>query len=381
MPELTPEQETTILALNLKMRALGYNGLYSHLESGPVITQYYFKPDAASPLTKILSKTEDLALACKVESVLVMREKGLINVSVPNKERSIIKFDNCLYWLASCADNAGLLLLMGQTPLGENFRMDLCSQPHILIAGSTGSGKSLFLSQLIASLVVQKDPSELKLLLVDTKQLDLTLFKSLPHVITVVDKVLELHEHLDRMIKIVRQRTEAMKGTARNIAEYCALTGKQLPYYVIVIDELADVIGLDMELSRGETKDSKRTRISAKIAQIAQISRATGIHIIAATQRPSIKILSGDIKTNFPTRISFRLPTGVDSRVILDENGAEVLLGRGDYLFRTAEDSTLRRAHSSYISMNDIAMILTQHKEIRKSFAFFKGELDATING
>lgn len=361
-------QEQTVMALAFKMNALGYKGLFSHLETGPVITQYFFKPDPVTPLSKILSKTEDLALACKVESVLVTREKGLINVAVPNKDRILIKFDECLSWIYNNRNNAfDLPLCMGADPLGQYFWLDLCSQPHILIAGSTGSGKSIFLSQLIAALVIQKSPSELKLLLVDTKQLDLTLFNSLPHVISVVDKVTELHEHLDRMIQIVRQRTSAMKGVARNLKEYCTITGKQLPYYVIVMDELADVIGLDMELARNETPETKRTRISAKIASIAQISRASGIHIIAATQRPSVKILNGDIKTNFPTRISFKLPSSVDSRVILDESGAEVLLGRGDYLFKTSQDSTLKRAHSSYISMTEIAMILTQHREIRES--------------
>jgi S-DNA-T family DNA segregation ATPase FtsK/SpoIIIE len=207
---------------------------------------------------------------------------------------------------------------------------------------------------------------------VDTKQVDLTLFSSLPHVITVVDKVIDLHKHLDRMLDIVRQRTQKMKGTARNIKEYNTLAGAALPYYVIIIDELADVIMQDQELAKDEDTESKRTRISAKIAQIAQISRASGIHIIAATQRPSIKILSGDIKTNFPTRISFRLPTGTDSRVILDENGAESLLGRGDYLYRTSESSELKRAHSAFVSMDDIAKILVQHNEIREQFQYMR---------
>lgn len=369
--ELTQEQQQTVLKLSMKMSALGYNAKFSRLETGPIITQYFFIPDPLAPLSKIMNKTEDLAASCSVEAVLVTREKGEINVSVPNKERALISFDSCLYWLAN-QRNDGLPLLMGQTPTGLEFSLDLCVQPHILIAGSTGSGKSIFLAQLISSLVLRKSPTELKMLLVDTKQLDLTLFKPLPHVITVVDKILDLHTHLDRIMKIIRQRTDSMKGVARNISEYNQLTGKNLPYYVLVIDELADVIGLDMELARNEDKDSKRTRISAQLASIAQISRASGIHIIAATQRPSVKILSGDIKTNFPTRISFRLPTGNDSRVILDENGAESLLGRGDYLYRTAESSEVRRAHGSFVSMTDIAKILDQHAQIREQFNYMK---------
>jgi DNA segregation ATPase FtsK/SpoIIIE, S-DNA-T family len=367
----TEDQQTSIARLTVKMNALGYNATFSHLENGPIITQYYFKPDPVSPLTKVLNKTEDLALACAVETVLVTREKGLINVSVPNRIRSRIDFDACLYWLAM-QPNIGLPLLMGQTPTGTNFTLDLCTQPHMLIAGSTGSGKSVFLSQLIASLAIQKSPHELKMLLVDTKQVDLPLFNPLPHVIAVVDKVIDLHTHLDRMLDIVRQRTQAMKGIARNIAEYNSLTSKGLPYYVIVIDELADVISLDLELGKNEDAESKQTRISAKLAQIAQISRASGIHIIAATQRPSVKILSGDIKANFPTRISFRLPTGTDSRVVLDENGAESLLGRGDYLYRTAESSEVRRAHGSFVSLQDIAKVLDQHQQIREQFTYMR---------
>lgn len=388
MTEITKEHEQQIFKLTMKMAALGYKAKYSHYETGPIITQYYFKPDPAAPLSKIMSRTEDLALSCDVEAVTITREKGEINVSVPNTNRQIINFDSCLYWLG-LQSGLGLPLLMGQTPTGTNFTLDLALQPHILIAGSTGGGKSVFLSQLIASLVVQKSPQELKMLLVDTKQVDLPLFQELPHVINVVDKVIDLHTHLDRMIEIIRQRTNKMKGIARNISEYNTLMGMEnglnkdcLPYYVIIIDELADVIGLDQELAKNEEKDDKRTRIVVKLARIAQISRASGIHIIAATQRPSVKIINGDIKANFPTRISFRLPTGFDSRVILDEDGAEHLLGRGDYLYRTGESSEVKRAHGSYVSLENIAKIITQHNELRNQFAYMRerAQLNADIS-
>lgn len=373
----SPEQQKQIALLLMKMRALGYNARFSRLEQGPIITQYFFFPDPLTALSKVMNKTEDLAASCGVEAVMITREKGEINVSVPNTTRETIYFDKCMHWLGTQC-NSGLPLLMGQTPIGQNFTLDLTTQPHILIAGSTDSGKSVFLSQLIASLVIQKSQTELKMLLVDTKQVDLPLFADLPHVIAVVDKVIDLHEHLDRMMTIIRQRTAKMKGTARNIAEYNTLTGEGLPYYVIIIDELADVIGLDQELAKGEDNDTKRTRIISKIARIAQISRASGIHIIAATQRPSVKVLNGDIKSNFPTRISFRLPTGTDSRVILDENGAENLLGRGDYLYRTSESSEVKRAHGSYVSLNDIATVLDQHQQIREQFSYMREAKAAT---
>lgn len=373
--ELSTDQQQIVFALTAKMHALGYAATFSHLEVGPVITQYFFRAPLDAALSKILSKEEDLALATNSESVLISRERNLINVSVPNHERRRIDFDNCLQWLAGVA-HTGIPLLMGQSPKGENFSLDLSEQPHMLIAGSTGGGKSVFISQLIASMALLKEPTELKLLLVDTKQVDLPLFQSLPHVIAVVDKVIELHTHLDRMMSIVRQRTEKMKGLARNIAEYNNLQlsfgGDKLPYYVIIIDELADVIGLDKELATSEDKDTKRTRIHEKLARLAQISRASGIHIIAATQRPSVKIISGDIKANFPTRICFKLPSATDSRVVLDEGGAEYLLGRGDYLFKTATSGTLARGHGSYVDLNMIAIVLAQHQQLREQFKYMK---------
>jgi len=369
---MNENQTKTSNALQAKMLMLGFLAEFTHLEPGPIITQYYFKPKPfAKPLAIILNKTEDLALAVGTsEPLLIQRVKDEISIAVPNHERSLISFDRCLHWLATSDDTSKMLLplLMGQTSVGKNFSLDLAIQPHILIAGSTGGGKSIFLSQLIASLAVQRAPKELQFILVDTKQLDLTLFASLDHVSNMIDKVEDLHEGLDWLLSEVRRRTEAMKGLARNLTEYNKVYGKQLPYIVLVIDELADVIQQDKELQRDEEKETKRTRISAKLTQLAAISRAAGIHIICATQRPSIEVISGNFKTNFPTRISFKLPSATDSRVILDENGAECLLGRGDYLYIENNSSTLARAHGSYVSMSDIALVISQHEAIRNTF-------------
>jgi S-DNA-T family DNA segregation ATPase FtsK/SpoIIIE len=364
---MTPE-ETTLILLR-KMGSLNFSANFVRYEGGPIITQYYFKPGPQEILAKILARTEDLAMAVSAQTITIQRIGGEICIGVPNHERAKIRFDSSLNWLLfnNHKLNYKLPLLMGQTPTGENFALDLVTQPHILIAGSTGSGKSVFLSQLIASLAVLKDPKELKFLLVDTKQLDLTLFQSLPHTIEVIDKIKDLHPHLTRLLTIVRQRTEAMRGIARNIVEYNNMMTNKLPYIVLVIDELADVISQDQELAREEDKENKRTRILVSLAQLAQISRAAGVHIIAATQRPSVKIISGDIKTNFPTRISFKLPSSVDSRVILDENGAENLLGQGDYFYRTGTDSTIKRGHGSFVATEDIARIIVQNEEIRRT--------------
>lgn len=365
------EQQMIAARLLTKMAVLGCKCAFTHIITGPRVTQYFFKPDISTPLAKLFNRQEDLALAVGAESLILNRVKDEISISVPNLHPSIINFDACLSYLNSMAYNKQFVLpiLMGQRVNGENFILDLSTQPHMLIAGSTGSGKSVYLAQLITSLVVQKSPKQLKLMLIDTKQLDLTLFSELPHVVEMVDKIDALHPVLDRLLRIVRQRTEQMKGIARNIIEYNALLDERakLPYYVLIIDELADVISQDKELAKSESKKegTDRKRIADSLKQLAQISRATGIHIIAATQRPSIRIIDGDIKANFPTRIAFKLPTGVDSRVILDEGGAESLLGQGDYLYRTAICSTIERAHSAYVQMTDIARILEQHEQIR----------------
>lgn len=367
-----PEQQATAKAIAMKFVALGFIAMFTRVEAGPVVTTYYFKPLPTSPLSKIMSKSEDIALAVGVESILIQRILDEISISVPNRKRSIISFDACLFDLVSNYRKTSILpILMGKDQTGKNINLDLYHQPHILIAGSTGGGKSVFLSELICSLAVTQSQDNLKFVLVDTKQLDLTMFSALDHVIEMVDNTKELYDVMDMLTSEVRKRTEMMKGQVRNLAEWNQKNlSKKKPYIVLVIDELADVMGQDREIAKTEDKDDKRTRISTSLATLAQISRAAGIHIIAATQRPSVKILNGDIKTNFPTRISFKLPSQFDSRVILDESGAEALLGKGDYLYKTAENPNPRRGHGAFVSTEDIKNIIAQHEAIRRSFEY-----------
>jgi len=378
MPIQLPEDPThlrNVQMLTMKLISLGFVASYTRLEEGPIVHTYFFRPQVDAILSKVMSKAEDLALSVGVESLLIKRERDEISIAVPRFDRQIINYDKLLYWLATSeeARQAALPLIMGQTTRGENFTLDLIDQPHVLIGGSTGSGKSVFLNQLLCSLAVLKSPDELKLILVDTKQLDLTLMTQLDHVEEMVDKIEHLYKVMENLKLEVRRRTNLMKGIARNIREYNKLGyGLPLPYYILVIDELADIIGQDKELAKNEDKDTKRTRISESLQTLAQISRAVGIHIIAATQRPDVRVVSGTIKVNFPTRICFKLPTGVDSRVILDENGAENLLGKGDFLFKTATDSQVRRAHGSFVQLDDIAKILSQHQFIRESFQMMR---------
>lgn len=386
--EPTPEQTKISQLLMVKMISLGFTARFTRVETGPIITNYYFKPLPTSLLNKIMNRTQDLALSIGAEQVSIMRVKDEIQLTIPNTHRQLIKFDQCLQEYASRSTRGTYILplLMGKDSLGNNLFLDLHSQPHLLIAGSTGSGKSVFLSELICAMAVLKSPEEVRFILVDTKQLDLTLFAELAHTEQIVDKLIStelgqpnLYDTMDNLVKIVRTRTEAMKGLSRNIKEHNqfldSVGQKQWPYYVLIIDELADIIGQDKEIARGEDKDNRRTRISASLATLAQISRAAGVHIIAATQRPSVQVLSGDIKTNFPTRISFKLPSQQDSRVVLDENGAETLLGAGDYFYKTSISPELNRGHGAFISTNDIAMILSQHENIRRSFEYASSKI------
>jgi DNA segregation ATPase FtsK/SpoIIIE, S-DNA-T family len=372
LDNLTPEQQSRVVSLTRKFISLGFVAAFRRLDEGPVITRYYFKPSNDSVLSKVINKSEDLAMSVGTESVLIQRILDEVAIDIPNAERKVINFDAALHWLATSQQTRQMALpiLMGQTTTGTNFALDLAEQPHLLIAGQTGSGKSVFLSLLITSLAIQRSPQELKLVLVDTKQLDLTLFSGLDHVVETVDTIDALYPVMSMLDKEVRKRTALMKGIARNIREWNSLgMGRKLPYFILIIDELADVITLDKEKAKDEDKDNRNIRIAQSIKSLAQISRAAGVHIIGATQRPSVKIIDGDIKTNLPTRISFKLPSSTDSRVILDEGGAEFLLGRGDYLFRSTTDSTIRRAHSAFVRLEDIAKVLQQHENIRETFA------------
>jgi len=361
--------------LSHKMLILGFAAFFEKLEEGPLVRTFYFQPSEGSLFSKILNKEEELAGTLHVESVRIERNAGLVAIEVPREDRQVIRFDSCLHELLTSPQvrDMQLPLLMGQNTRGDYLYADLAAQPHLLISGSTGSGKSVFTSQIIASLALFKSPRDLSFTLVDTKKLDLVFFEDLDHVSSVIREVEDLRSALESALKEVRRRTELMSGFARNIAEWNNLSlsaGQRLKYKVIIIDEFADVIQQDEILWAGTPKKDRPTSIETLTKQIAAISRAAGIHLIIATQRPSVKVITGDLKANFPARICFKLPTMADSRVVLDENGAECLLGKGDYLYKIAGSDLLKRAHSAYVSTADIALVTSQHNEIRRTYVF-----------
>lgn len=359
---VSEEQAYTILALAKKFNGLSINTTFSYLEEGPVITTYYFKLGSEVPIAKVMNKGEDFALACGVQAVIIQRKEGLLGLQIPNKTRLVVNFDSCLdnIFMAPFHYRQVLPILLGEDSKGNTSSFDLTESPHLLIAGTTGAGKSVLLSSILGALATVRASEELRLILVDTKQVDLTLFASLPHVESTITDADMFATELIKLTELVRERMALMKGVARNIREYNKLTGQALPYYVAVIDEYADIV---------DTLPS----INKLLKQLIQISRAAGIHVIMATQRPSVKVIPGDIKANLGTRIALRLPSQIDSRTILNEGGAENLLGKGDMLVDSpCIEGGLQRYHGPFIDLEHIARILVQSDMIRGMYRMRK---------
>lgn len=334
---------------------------------GPVVTAYPVELHDATPIQKIISKAEDIAIACHVDSVDIRRVKGLLYIYIPNKNRKIVDFKDALFWFIKdeAVKSMQLPILLGMTVDGQNSAMDLADQPHILIAGSTGSGKSVYESAIVASLATIKTEDELKLYLIDTKRVDLGLFEDVPNVKEVIKDVNDWYSFAENIYNDVQRRNKIFESTkVRNIREYNALGRSQMAYKVIIIDELADLIEKD-KAERENVENFPFPRVIDGLKRIIQISRAAGIHIIACTQRTSVDVISGTVKANFPTRISLRLPSSIDSRVILGTAGAENLLGRGDMLVQTGDTDVLTRYHAPFVQLSDIKWVIENKQIIR----------------
>lgn len=364
---MTPEKELELRGrMALKLNGLGVNAKYVRTEIGPVVTTFYFILPFDMPIAKIMKKEEDIAVSCGVESVLITRKGGEIAIALPNPERSVVTFDRCLFSLRESKKKYALPIMLGTDTLGVPQFIDLYDQPHLLIAGATGSGKSVLLSSILGGLVCTKSPKELRLILIDTKKLDLTLFAGMPHLTDMVEDVKGFHLSFDRLMGMVRKRTEKMKGLARNIKEYNQINrDSPMPYYVVIIDEMADLIDEDKALSLVDDEIYEKQRVQQRIKSLVQICRATGVHLIAATQRPSVKIITGDIKVNLPTRIALRVPNRADALTIHNRAGAEHLLGKGDMLLESATENQVRY-HGAYVSNEDIVTILDNADTIRQ---------------
>lgn len=318
---------------------------------GPVITRYEFKPAPGVKVNQIVGLSDDLALALQAKRIRIIAPvpgKAAVGVEIPNRSPQIVYLKDILTSSAFLDTSYRLALALGKTISGEPFVTDLSSMPHLLIAGSTGSGKSICINSIITSLLFRLHPDEVRFIMIDPKMLELTCYDEIPHLEKKVVTSPKLAEKILSEIVIEmegRYKKLAQAGT-RNIEDFNRKESKILPYLIIIVDELADLMM------------AGTTRIEALITRLAQMARAVGIHLILATQRPSVDVITGLIKANFSARIAFQVASKIDSRTILDMNGAEKLLGRGDMLFIRPGHPEPERVHGAYISREDTERIV-----------------------
>ncbi|MGB8260028.1 MAG: DNA translocase FtsK, partial [Terracidiphilus sp.] len=349
--------------LEEKCAEFGVLGQVVAITPGPMVTTYEFKLENGVKYSRVTSLAEDLCLAMRAESILIERMPGkpTVGIQVPNRERETIHLRDVIESEEFGKAKSRLTLAMGKDINGRIVPADLAVMPHLLIAGSTGSGKSVAINAMIMSLLFRTTPQQVRLILVDPKRVELGMYEGVPHLFTPI--ITEPKLAANALRNAVREMERRLKLLAsrsvRNIDQYNKLFDtnapslfdqaedeEPLPYIVIIIDELADLMMLD------------RANVEESVTRLAQMARAVGIHLILATQRPSVDVITGLIKANIPTRISFRLATKVDSRTILDTNGAEALLGRGDMLFLPPGTSRLQRLHAPYVSEKETAAVV-----------------------
>jgi S-DNA-T family DNA segregation ATPase FtsK/SpoIIIE len=354
-----------------KCQEFGVMGSVVEIHPGPVVTTYEFKPDAGIKYSKIVALADDLALGLEAESIRVdrMSGRGTVGIEIPNEVREMISLREILEGDAFRKASGRLTLALGKTVGGEAHVTDLAAMPHLLIAGATGTGKSVGLNCMIASILYKATPDEVRLILIDPKRLELGVYEDVPHLLApvVTDAKIAANVLKWAVTEMEKRIRKLASEGVRNIDQYNNVVRAERPapapgeeearplhYIVIVIDELADL----MMVSSHEVEES--------ITRLAQMARAVGIHLILATQRPSVDVLTGLIKANFPSRISFRVAARVDSRTILDSIGAEHLLGKGDMLFLPPGSARLTRIHGAYVSEQEIARLTSYLRKTGK---------------
>ena len=361
------EDELTERAARLTAKFLefGVTGSVTQIHPGPVVTTFEFKPEAGIKYSRITNLVDDLCLAMKAESILIDRipGKSTVGIEVPNLHREIIHLRELVESNEFLGASSRLSLGLGKDVTGKIRIGDLTQMPHLLIAGSTGSGKSVAINSMVISILMKSTPDEVKLILIDPKRLELNLYDGVPHLLTPI--VTEPKRAANALRRAVMEMDDRLRKLAehgvRNIGQYNKLfepestlslfdnngeRERPLPYIVIVIDELADLMMVEPQ------------GVEESITRLAQMARAVGIHLVLATQRPSVDVITGLIKANMPSRISFRVASKVDSRTILDSNGSEALLGRGDMLFLPPASSRLQRLHGALVTEGEIQKVV-----------------------
>jgi len=367
-----PDEHSAINEIELKNLAqvlaekcaeFDVRGQVVQINPGPVVTTFEFKPEAGIKYSRITGLCDDLCLALRAESILIERMSGksTVGIQVPNHERETIWLREVVEAQEFIGSKSKLTLAMGKDINGRIVTADLNTMPHLLIAGSTGSGKSVAINAFIMSILYKATPQEVRLILVDPKRLELGNYEGVPHLHTPIITEPKLASNaLRNAVREMERRLKVLaeKGV-RNIDQYNRLFDvnsgslfedeneeRPLPYIVIIIDELADLMMLDGQ------------NVEASITRLAQMARAVGIHLVLATQRPSVDVITGLIKANFPARMSFRVATKIDSRTILDANGAEALLGRGDMLYLPNGSARVHRLHAPLVTEKEIAAVV-----------------------
>ncbi len=373
--DVESELQERARVLQDKLKRFGVNGEVVAIKRGPVVTLFEYQPDIDTKLSKIIVLEDDLAMALQAISIRIIAPipgRSVVGFEVSNTTRHDVLFSQIINQPPYTKFSGSLPLVLGKGTIGEAVVVDLARMPHLLIAGSTGSGKSVALNAILISLLCKLSPDDLKLILIDPKRLEFAAFTDIAHLLfPIVTSPVSAAPVLRWVVQEMEERYEKMAQCgARNIGDYNERTilspaslnsagdptegRKPLPFIVVVIDELADLM-----ITAGRDIEDLITRIT-------QMARAAGIHMIVATQRPSVDVITGLIKANFPSRISFRVASRIDSRTILDTMGADRLLGRGDMLFIDASTSQLRRVHGAYVSDKEIEQVADHIRQQRK---------------
>jgi S-DNA-T family DNA segregation ATPase FtsK/SpoIIIE len=371
-----------------KSAEFGVDGQVTQINPGPVVTTFEFKPEAGVKVARITGLADDLCLAMAAESILIERMPGksTVGIQVPNHERETIWLRDVVECESFAQSKSKLAIALGKDINGRIVTADLASMPHVLIAGSTGSGKSVAINAMIMSVLFKSTPEQVRMILVDPKRVELGMYEGIPHLFTPI--ITEAKLAANALRNAVREMERRLKLLAanhvRNIDQFNKLfdhgseylfedvNQEPLPYIIIIIDELADLMMLD------------RSNVEESITRLAQMARAVGIHLVLATQRPSVDVITGLIKANVPTRMSFRLATKVDSRTIIDSNGAESLLGRGDMLYLPPGTSRVQRVHAPFVTEKEISAVVAFWKaqgEAEYAHGFLEGPKEDTGTG
>lgn len=335
-----------------KLEDFGVSGEVKGISPGPVVTTYEYAPAPGVKINKIVSLADDLAMALKAVRVRIVGSipgKAALGIEIPNPERKTVYLRDILMTEKYRDAKSKLSLALGLDVVGHPVIANITKMPHLLIAGATGAGKSVAINAFISSILFKSTPDEVRLLMIDPKRIELSVYEDIPHLLhpVVVEPKMASRALMWAVKEMERRYRLLEEKRVKSFDSYNEIAGdEKLPYIVIIVDELADLMMV-------ASKD-----VESSIARLAQMARAAGMHIVLATQRPSVDVLTGLIKANFPTRISFKVSSKVDSRTILDQSGAENLLGDGDMLFLPPGAAKLRRIHGAFISESETERII-----------------------